>query len=80
MAFTDHLRSFPDVDLVEPLGDLMDVHGTTPAGSAIVARIPAHEGLPVGQAVPLVADTDRLLLFADDEGGANLALPGGSAG
>ncbi|MEL7484234.1 MAG: sn-glycerol-3-phosphate ABC transporter ATP-binding protein UgpC [Planctomycetota bacterium] len=66
------LRVVPSV--VEPLGDLMDVHGSSAAGTGIVARIPAHEGLPVGSPVPLQVDTDRLLLFADDEQGLNLSM------
>ncbi|MEL6311933.1 MAG: sn-glycerol-3-phosphate ABC transporter ATP-binding protein UgpC, partial [Pseudomonadota bacterium] len=56
-------------DVVEPLGDLMDVHGKTAAGATVVARIPAHESMPVGEAVPMNVDADRILLFADDEAG-----------
>ena len=61
--------------VIEPLGDLMDVHGESAAGGRIVARIPAHEGLPIGKRVPMQVDTGRLLLFSDDDAGVNLALP-----
>ena len=65
--------------VIEPLGDLMDVHSTTGVGTPIVARIPAHAGLPTGTPVELGVETDRVLVFADDEDGANLA-PLASAG
>ncbi|MEO1584129.1 MAG: sn-glycerol-3-phosphate ABC transporter ATP-binding protein UgpC [Planctomycetota bacterium] len=61
--------------LVEPLGDQMDVHGVTPAGSRIVARIRAHDGVPVGSPTTLSVETDRLLLFESDSDGRNLGLP-----
>ena len=61
-------------DVVEPLGDLMDVHGKTAAGATVVARIPAHESMPVGEAVPMNVDADRIQLFADDDPGVNLGV------
>ncbi len=60
--------------VIEPLGDLMDMHGKTASGTGIVARVPAHEGMRVGEAMPMQVDTDRLLLFAADDAGANLEL------
>ncbi|MEO1718328.1 MAG: sn-glycerol-3-phosphate ABC transporter ATP-binding protein UgpC [Planctomycetota bacterium] len=61
-------------DVVEPLGDLMDVHGKTAAGATVVARIPAHESMLVGEAVPMNVDADRIQLFADDDPGVNLGV------
>jgi multiple sugar transport system ATP-binding protein len=66
--------------VVEPLGDLMDIHGTTASGATIVARVRARQGLAAGSPVPMAVDTERLLVFAADEGGANLALPEPVAG
>ncbi|MEM9663247.1 MAG: ATP-binding cassette domain-containing protein, partial [Planctomycetota bacterium] len=56
--------------VVEPLGDLMDVHGTTAAGARLVARVPAHEHFDVGKPVSMLVDIDRVSLFRSDDVGA----------
>ncbi|MEM9559221.1 MAG: sn-glycerol-3-phosphate ABC transporter ATP-binding protein UgpC [Planctomycetota bacterium] len=63
------IQMIPDV--VEPLGDQMDVHGHT-AGHTLTARIPAHRDLPTNQIASLAVDTDRVHYFEPGEFGVNL--------
>jgi len=66
------------VEITEPLGDLLDISGQTPAGHRIVARLPAVRGeLPSvvpGQTVELLADIESSHIFEPGEFGRNLTL------
>jgi multiple sugar transport system ATP-binding protein len=59
-------------EVVEPLGDQMDLHGATAAGGRVIARVAARAGVPTGSAVPMRVDTQQLHIFAADEQGRNL--------
>ena len=62
------------IRVVEPLGDVVDVHGTTAAGSPIVARIPPSGALVAGGRPTLHLDPADVHLFEPGEfGGAMLA-------
>jgi len=73
------LRPAPDgpvelvVRVVEPLGDTIDVHGSTDAGSAVVARIPAAAPLAPGQVSRFAIEPGSIHLFEPGEFGASLA-------
>ena len=60
------------VEVVEPLGDVMDVLGRTAAGSRLVARLPARPGLAPGAAVELSIDERKVHCFEPGAAGANL--------
>lgn len=61
------------VEMVEPLGEQMDVHTRTPAGHALVFRLPARAGIDAGGLLQLVPDAPRLRLFEPGEYGRSLA-------
>ncbi|GJM19392.1 MAG: sugar ABC transporter ATP-binding protein [Phycisphaeraceae bacterium] len=61
------------VDVVEPLGDQMDVHGHT-ATVRMTARISAHGHLPTGGEAKFAVDTERLHYFEPGEFGKSLTL------
>lgn len=62
------------IDVIEPLGDQMDVVFTTPEGTRLVARVSASPDLGVGQTVKFVANAERggVHLFEPGEFGKNL--------
>jgi len=62
------------VDVIEPLGDQMDLHGKTPGGLKFTARVRAHQGLTPGTKAQLAIDTARINVFAPGEFGPNLLL------
>jgi multiple sugar transport system ATP-binding protein len=70
------------VQVVEPLGDQMDVIGQTPAGTRIVARLPARPGVGPGADIRLAIDATRVHCFesADGETAGNLLLDGAGSG
>ncbi len=51
------------VNVVEPLGDSMDLSCTTPTGRPLVVRVPSHGGLKPGASAGFVADMTRAHLF-----------------
>jgi multiple sugar transport system ATP-binding protein len=61
------------VEMVEPLGEQMDVHARTPAGHALVFRLPAHAGIDAGGTLHLAPDPHRLRLFEAGDHGRSLA-------
>ena len=61
------------VRVVEPLGDTVDIHGTTAAGSAVVARIPPTGSVVPGQRARLRIDPAGIHLFEAGEFGRALA-------
>ncbi len=64
--------------VVEPLGDQMDVVGHTPAGTRLVARLPARAGLSPNSRIALAIDPSRVHCFekTDGETARNLLLNG----
>jgi len=63
-----------EVEVVEPLGDQMDVHGKTAGGLRFTARVRAHGDLPIGSKAQLAIDAERVNVFAPGEFGDNLLL------
>ena len=61
------------VHVVEPLGDKMDVHLSTPSHPHSIAHIDAHERLAVGATCRIYVDLDRIHFFEPGEAGANLS-------
>ena len=70
-AGPDNAVSFT-VNVVEPLGDKMDLYLSTADEPQIVARIDAHRGFEPGAEQRFYLDTSRLHLFDPGEAGANL--------
>lgn len=68
------------IEMVEPLGEQMDVHATTPAGTPAVFRLPAHTGLAPGATLDLEIDSPRLRLYEPGEFGASLSAQHAAAG
>jgi multiple sugar transport system ATP-binding protein len=62
------------VRIVEPLGDTVDVHGSTPADAAVVARIPATDAVRPGQSVRFALEPNSVHLFETGEFGKNLLI------
>ncbi len=62
------------VQVVEPLGDSMDVIGVAPGGQRIVARTAVRDGLAPGTALALTLDPEGLHVFEPGEAGRNLTL------
>ena len=60
------------VNVVEPLGDTIDIHGATNAGSPVVARIPATHAVAAGQPARFTLDPESIHLFEPGEFGASL--------
>ncbi len=61
------------VDLVEPLGDRMDVTLRTPSGHPLVARVAAHEELRLGTKVSFFVRPPEVHLFEPGPYGRRLA-------
>ena len=61
------------VNVVEPLGNNMDVYGQTGLNGPVVARVEARSGIGLDQRLTLHADLRRIHLFAPGETGMNLA-------
>ncbi len=66
------------VEIVEPLGDTMDVFGLTPGGASVVARVTARDGLKMGDTQTFTIEPEAAHLFELGEFGPNMAA--GSAG
>lgn len=62
-----------ELDVVEPLGNMMDMFVATADGGRVVARVKA-EVIAEGSHVKLYLDTDKLHLFETGEHGKNLTL------
>jgi len=75
-AGREGLRFTIRVDMVEPLGEQIDVHARTPAGSPVVFRLPARTEVSAGRDLELEADAGRLRLFEPGEFGAALGPRG----
>jgi len=68
------------VNVVEILGDKMDVHMTTQDDSRIVARVDAHEHLEEQQQAKMYLDMNKVHVFEPGDTGVNLCLGGVTAG
>jgi hypothetical protein len=66
------------VDVVEPLGDKMDVHLSTARHSHVVAHLDAHGGLEPGKTYSMGFDPARLHFFEADASGATVVSAAGS--
>jgi multiple sugar transport system ATP-binding protein len=60
------------VSLVQPLGDRMDVHLSTPHHARVVANLEAFVGLAPGQKITMYLDLDRAHFFEPGDAGRNL--------
>ena len=65
------------LNVIEPLGNDMDIYASTVLHDQIVARVEAGADLQVDSTVTLHADVRKIHLFAPGETGANLSLPKG---
>ncbi|MGE3182702.1 MAG: ABC transporter ATP-binding protein [Phycisphaerae bacterium] len=63
-----------DVAVVEPLGDRMDVSGTTAVGTPIVSRVDAKADIRENQQARFKIDPTRVHFFAPGDDGRNLLL------
>ena len=68
------------VNVVEVLGDKMDVHMSAGDDAALVARVDAHERLKERQQEKMYLDIDKVHFFEPGDAGGNLCLGGVSAG
>jgi len=68
------------VNVVEVLGDKMDVHMSAGDGAALVARVDAHERLEERQQQQMYLDLEKVHFFEPGDAGGNLCLGGVSAG
>ncbi len=68
------------VNVVEVLGDKMDVHMTAGDGAAVVARVDAHEGLQEQQQGQVYLNVKKVHFFEPGDAGVNLCLDGATAG
>ncbi len=60
------------INVIEPLGDKMDLYLSTSNHAHIVARVDAHSGLVADTDVPFYLDLDRIHFFEPGETGRNL--------
>lgn len=67
-----------NIDVVEPLGDQVDVHGKTESGHRLTARIPAHGNITADQIKELSVDTERMQYFEPGRYGTNLVTHAGA--
>jgi len=58
------------VNVIEPLGDRMDVYLASEEHTHVVARLEAHRGLEPDASVTVYLNTDRIHFFEPDEAGA----------
>jgi len=62
------------LNVVEPLGNDMDVYAQTEVGNLVVARVEARSGLAPEMAITLYGDSRRMHFFETGETGVNLGL------
>jgi multiple sugar transport system ATP-binding protein len=62
------------VNVVEPLGNDMDVYLNTKLTGQVIARVDAQSGVEADSAVRLSVDVDRIHLFEPGDNGVNLAF------
>ena len=75
--FAGHDNTIPvQIDVVEPLGDKMDVFVRTPTHEHICCRVDAHARIEEGQKLPMHMDMRRVHFFEPGETGMNVSLNG----
>lgn len=62
------------VDVVEPLGNRMDVYLTSSSGQKFVANVDTHIEIKKDDAVTMYVDIQRTHIFGTDEMGKNISL------
>jgi multiple sugar transport system ATP-binding protein len=67
------------LNVVEPLGNDMDVYMSTPLHDQLVGRVEAEMGLTMGSSVTVYIDLRKIHFFEPGETGMNLSLPKGIA-
>jgi multiple sugar transport system ATP-binding protein len=65
------------LDVVEPLGEKMDLIVSTSRQAQLVARVDSQEGLRPGQPIQLHVDLRKVHIFEAGDSGRNLRLPVG---
>jgi len=63
-----------NVDMVEPLGEQMDIHASSSSGASVVFRVPSHAGIDQSKPLDLAVETSRLRLFEPGEFGQSLTV------
>jgi ABC-type sugar transport system ATPase subunit len=61
------------LNVIEPLGNDMDVYASTVLHDQVVARVEAQSGLQIDAKVRLYADLRKIHVFAPGETGLNLS-------
>ena len=61
-------------NVLEPLGNDMDVYMTTPLHDHVVGRVPARQGLELGKKISVMVDLNRAYFFEPGVTGLNLCL------
>jgi len=78
--FAGEQRSLPvTVNVVEVLGDKMDIHMSAEDGTPMVARVDAHERLEEQAKMQVYVDTEKVHVFEPGDAGPNLCLDGVAA-
>lgn len=67
-------RLMATLNVVEPLGDKMDLHAATPTHEHIVCRVDAHRGLNDGTQLALFLDMNQVHVFEPGAEGVNIGL------
>jgi len=62
------------VNVVEPLGDRMDVYLTTDTGHSFIANIDPHIKLNAGDSITIYLDANGIFIFQPGDTGKNLVL------
>ena len=65
---------FRSVDVVEPLGDRMDVYLTSKSDRRFIANIAPHIEIKVDDVVTMYIDIERVHIFEPGEMGRNISL------
>jgi multiple sugar transport system ATP-binding protein len=68
------------IDVIEILGDKMDLYMKSGCKSDIVCRIDAHAGMKEGEEVSMYIDMNRFHVFEPGEMGKNVTLEPGRSG
>lgn len=61
------------VSLIQPLGDKLDVHLSTPSHRSVVAQLDSTAPIQLGERVKIYFDPNRIHFFEPGENGKNLA-------
>jgi ABC-type sugar transport system ATPase subunit len=61
------------VNIVEPLGDRMDVYLTSSGGQKFIANVDPHNIFKPEQQVTMYIDSDRIHIFEPGDTGRNIA-------